>query len=224
VEVGPVTVRKKLDRRDRAEVSVVSGLDLLEDRLPEFVTALPGVLVEKLASHRRPERFHAAVVDARRDPAHGSEQPCQAQPMTEHPGSVLGSPIRMNDGSWFGLASPPRHIERVNNELCADVVGDRPSDHAAGEHVHDGRAIDLPGPPRMSRDVSDPELVRAVRDERAVLPGKETGPRDSHYPTGKGPVDPSGDEAVDHRKDPYGPTTSRTKYDDACRRISISAA
>jgi hypothetical protein len=71
----------------------------------------------------------------------------------------------MDHGSGLGLASPPRHVERVNNELCTDVIGDRPPDYPAGEQIHDGRAVDLDGPRRMFGDVGHPELVRAVRDE-----------------------------------------------------------
>jgi len=290
-----------------AAFRVVPGLDPFEDRLPQFVSALPSLLVEEFALHRRPERLHKAVVNAGRDPAHRSEQPCLTEPVPEHPRGVLGSAVRMHHRARLGFASPPRHIKRVDDELRPDVIGDRPPDHAAGEHVHDGRAIDLPGPRRMFRDVRDPELVRAVRDElafheilvrgrqRAILPafaavadprdpgpahqpghpllsasdlqpepqlrvhapravagsrfsvnaddrdrqllvdacslrGKATlpriepRPRDPQDPAGKGRVDPGGHEVLDHREDPFGPTTSRAKYADACRRISISAA
>lgn len=75
----------------------------------------------------------------------------------------------------------------------------RPSDHAAGKHVLDGRAIGLPAVVRCSVMSPDPELVRAVRDElafheilvrcwqRAILPAfaavtDRRDPGQSHQP------------------------------------------
>lgn len=59
---------------------------------------------------------------------------------------------------------------------------------------------------------------------RATLPRIETQPRDPQDPAGKGRAYPGGDEVIDHREDLFGPTTSRARYADAYRRISISAA
>ena len=128
-----------------AAARVVPSLDPFKDRLPELISALPDALVEEFALHGGPERFHESVVDAGRDPAHRFEEPGLSEPVPEHPRRVLGSAVRVNHGPGLGFASPPRHVEGVDDEFGADVVGNGPADDAAGEHIHDGSAVDLPG-------------------------------------------------------------------------------
>ena len=55
--------------------------------------------VQQFALHRGPERFDEGVVDAGRDAPHGSEEAGGAQPVTAHPGRVLGASIRVDDGA-----------------------------------------------------------------------------------------------------------------------------
>ncbi len=71
--------------------------------------------------------------------------------------------IGMRDGLMLGwLPSPDRHLERVDNELTADVIRDRPAHDASAERVeHDG-AIELAGIGAMFGDVHDPQTVGTV--------------------------------------------------------------
>jgi hypothetical protein len=66
------------------------------------------------------------------------------------------------------LALPQRHAERVQHQLCAEMVRHRPADDAAAERIeHDGE-VKKPGQSRDERDVRDPELIGAVGSEVAV--------------------------------------------------------
>src|SRR5207245_10550617 len=74
----------------------------------------------------------------------------------------------MRDRLMLGwLSSPDRHLERVNDELGADVIGDRPADHASGPGVEHDRAIELARVGAVFGDVHDPQPVRTVRVELA---------------------------------------------------------
>ena len=72
---------------------------------------------------------------------------------------------------WMTLAWPPladRHLERVQHELGAQMVGHRPADDPAAPGIeHDGEVEEARGG-RHEGDVGDPELVRASAREVAV--------------------------------------------------------
>lgn len=65
-------------------------------------------------------------------------------------------------------APPPSHVQSVEDQLGAQVIGDRPSDDAAGEDVQDDRAVDPALSGAVLGDVGDPEPVRAVGGEPPV--------------------------------------------------------
>ena len=61
-----------------------------------------------------------------------------------------------------------RHVQRVQHELCAHVVGHRPTDDAPAEDVeHDGE-VQKAGPRWYVGDVGNPKLVRGVGNEPAL--------------------------------------------------------
>lgn len=97
--------------------------------------------------------------------AHRAEQPCGPQPVPEDPGSVLASPVGVNDRAAARATSPDRHLQRVDDEVRAHVVGDGPVHHGPAEHVQHGAAVDLPGRCRMLGQVGAPQPVRGVGDE-----------------------------------------------------------
>ena len=73
-----------------------------------------------------------------------------------------------------GRAAPPAgHLQGIDDQFGAQVVGDGPADHAATEHVQHGRQIDPALVGGVLGDVSDPEPVRAVGME---LPLHVIGP------------------------------------------------
>ena len=75
----------------------------------------------------------------------------------------------MRDGLLFGwLASPARHLEGVDDELGADVIGDRPAHDASVERVEHDREIDVAVDGWVLGDVHHPQPVRAVGVELAA--------------------------------------------------------
>ena len=81
----------------------------------------------------------------------------------------LAAVVGVADGPALGRpASPDRHLQGVDHELGADVVGDRPCDDPAAPGVQDHGQVDLATGPGVLGHVADPELVRAVHVEPPV--------------------------------------------------------
>ena len=74
----------------------------------------------------------------------------------------------MMDQSRGGPAMLERHLQGVNDELCAHVVGHRPAHDPAREDVLDGGQVEPALPGSEVGDVRDPEPVRPVSRERAI--------------------------------------------------------
>jgi hypothetical protein len=74
----------------------------------------------------------------------------------------------MRDGPVSRSAPQAGHLEGVNDELGAQVIGDRPADDTTGPGIDDHGEID----PALGRgalgDVLDPQPVRSLRAEPAV--------------------------------------------------------
>ena len=67
---------------------------------------------------------------------------------------------RVGDGLAGGWApSPDGHLEGVDDELGAHVIGDRPAHHAPGEGVEDHGQVGLAVLGRVLGDVHHPEAV-----------------------------------------------------------------
>ncbi len=66
------------------------------------------------------------------------------------------------------VASGDGHLEGVEDEVGAEVIGDLPADDRPRVHVEDERHIQPARPRRHVRDVGDPQLVGSLRDEVAV--------------------------------------------------------
>lgn len=72
------------------------------------------------------------------------------------------------DQPAVGATSSKRHLERVEDELGAQMVGHRPADDQPGEQVLDVREIQEPFPGRDVGDVRRPRLVRVGRAKVAL--------------------------------------------------------
>jgi hypothetical protein len=59
------------------------------------------------------------------------------------------------------VAGPLRHLQRVDDELGAQMVRDRPADDPAGEHVEHHRRVDSALAGAVLGDVGDPQPVGA---------------------------------------------------------------
>jgi hypothetical protein len=80
----------------------------------------------------------------------------------------LRAVVGVNDCPVDIAATPDRHLQRVDDKLAAEVIGDRPADDATGERVEDDREADLAGVSRVLGDVTDPEPIGCVHGEAAV--------------------------------------------------------
>jgi hypothetical protein len=68
----------------------------------------------------------------------------------------------MHDRAVRTVAPPDRHLQRVDDELGAEMISDRVADHPSRPYVEHDRAIHLATVGRMLGDVGDPELVRSI--------------------------------------------------------------
>ena len=67
-----------------------------------------------------------------------------------------------------GFAVHPGHLQGVDDQLGAQVISDRPADHAAGVDIQHDRAVHPPAAGAVLGDVGDPQPVGAVGDEPPV--------------------------------------------------------
>ena len=123
--------------------------------------------VEQLALQRGEEGLGDGVVQRVADGAHRAEQAGVAEALSEHPGRVLAAVIGMGDGA-VGATPQAGHLEGVDDELGAEVVGDRPADDPSGPGVDDDGEVDPALAGAVLGDVLHPQPVRAVGAELAV--------------------------------------------------------
>ena len=74
----------------------------------------------------------------------------------------------MHHGPGRGPAAPDRHLQGIDDQLGAHVIGDRPAHHLPGEHVEHRRAVDLPGPGGVLGDVGAPQQIRPSGHEPSL--------------------------------------------------------
>ena len=60
----------------------------------------------------------------------------------------------------LGAALPQRHVQRLEHQLRAQVIGHRSTDNTPAEGVDDRGQVHEPGPGRHVRHIGDPDLVR----------------------------------------------------------------
>ena len=82
--------------------------------------------------------------------------------------SALRSAVAVNHGAGRGSAAPAGHLQGVDDQLGAQVVGDRPPDNGAAEDVEDRGAVDLALGGGVFGDVGDPQPVGCVGEEAAL--------------------------------------------------------
>jgi hypothetical protein len=81
---------------------------------------------------------------------------------------ALAATVGVVDQPALWAAAVQRHLERVEHELGAQVLGHRPADNQPGEQVLDVREVQEPLPSRDVGDVRRPRLVRAGRPKVAL--------------------------------------------------------
>ena len=76
--------------------------------------------------------------------------------------------VAVDDGAGGWPAAPAGHLQGVDDQLGAHVVGNRPADHGAAEDVEHRGAVDLALAGGVLGDVGDPQPVGALGDEAAL--------------------------------------------------------
>jgi hypothetical protein len=76
---------------------------------------------------------------------------------------VYCDPRSLYDCTGFRAAAPAGHLQGVDDQLGAHVVGDRPAHDGAAEDVEDGGAVDLALSGGVLGDVGDPAAGPARR-------------------------------------------------------------
>ena len=123
--------------------------------------------LEQLAFEGREEALAHRIVVAIPDRSGGGAHAGVPASLAEGERGVLRSLVAMVDHA-VGPTLPERHVEGIEHELCAQVVGHGPADHAAAEGIqHDGE-VQEPGPGGDVGDVRDPEPIGCVGGEVAL--------------------------------------------------------
>ena len=110
---------------------IVPALDELEDGHPCFGMRPEPPALEQLAFEGREEALAHRIVVAIPDRSGGGAHAGVPASLAEGERGVLRSLVAMVDHA-VGPTLPERHVEGIEHELCAQVVGHGPADHAAG--------------------------------------------------------------------------------------------
>ena len=117
---------------------VVPALDEFEDGHLRLGLGLKATAVQQLAFQRGEEAFAHGVIETVADRTHGGSYASLLAARSESNGCVLRALVGMMDH----VLRPPlvdRHVERIEDELRAQVGRHGPVHDAAAEHVHDHR-------------------------------------------------------------------------------------
>jgi hypothetical protein len=114
-----------------AALSVVEGLDALEDGCPGLSAGAPGLSVEQLGLEGGEEGLGDGVVPAGAGGADALAGLPIGQAGRVGVGELLGAPIGVVDQAERRSAVVQGHVEGRQRQLGAEVVGERPADHAA---------------------------------------------------------------------------------------------
>ena len=148
-------------------VRVVPAVDELEDRERGFAVALEPMRNEQLALENGVEALAHRIVVAVANRAHRWTNAGFLATAPERDRRVLTALVRVMD-DVFGLTLMDRHVQRVENELRAQVARHRPAHDSPAEYVeHDGYEEEA-GQRRNVR--VGVELRRSIRVSASLFP------------------------------------------------------
>lgn len=144
---------------------VVEDLDVVEDLPAELFSLWPGAAVDELLLERREEALGDGVVEAVAARSHRASDPGLAGGLPERERDELRSRVGVVDQPGLRTTTRERHLQGVDDEVRAHVVGHRPPHDPPGERVlHRGQVQpSLPCP--QVGDVRDPQHVGSLRPE-----------------------------------------------------------
>lgn len=111
------------------------------------------------------ERLDQRVIVGVAHLSHRGHDPCVAAPPSEGEARVLAAPIGVVHQPWTRPAIPQCHVQRVQHQIDAQVIGHGPAHHLPAERIQHDRQVQPPAPGPDVGDVCDPEPVRSVDGE-----------------------------------------------------------
>ena len=151
-----------------ASMAVVEDLDQLGDGARCLKLRAARDAIDELGLQRREEALGDGVVPAVALAAHAADDAGGDQRLAVVAARVLRAAVGVVHEAGVGEAATARHLQRVEAELGAHVIGDRPADDAAREQVEDDGEVQPALPRPHVRDVGRPHAVRRRRFEVPV--------------------------------------------------------
>src|SRR4051794_24740294 len=139
--------------------AVVEALDVAEDRGPGFGLGWPGAPVDEVLLQARVEALEHGVVEAVAAASHRDVDPDAAAAAREDQRRELRAPVAVMDQADVRTTARDGHLERVDDELCAEVIGERPADDPPAVAVHHAGQLQPAFPRADVGDVRAPQPV-----------------------------------------------------------------
>src|SRR5215203_6769468 len=170
-----------------AALAVVEDLDEIEDRRAQPGSGRPGVAVEQLAFQRGEEALGDGVVQRIPDRSHGSDEAGGVQAAAVGERGVLAAVVGVADQAGWRLSLADGHLQGVQDQFGAQVLGHRPANDPTRERVQDHGEVQPALVGALLGNVGDPELIGTGRCEPAldeiwcrrrggIAPGQPTTP------------------------------------------------
>jgi hypothetical protein len=115
--------------------------------------------VQELAFEGRDEALGQGVIEGVSHGSHREEKSCLFETLAELHGGVLRAAIGVMDEPRSGAAVVDRHVEGIEYQLGAEVVGHRPAHDLAGESVEHESKIEAPFSASSIGDVRNPKAI-----------------------------------------------------------------
>ena len=125
-----------------AALSVVEALDVVEDGRSQFRFVGPGTAIDQVALQGLEERFADGVVVGASAAAHRLLDPGLAAAAAEGERDILRALVGVMNETMLRPSALECLLERVDDELGAHVVLERPADDPAAEAVDDDGEVE----------------------------------------------------------------------------------
>ena len=145
-------------------VGVVVGFDVSEELGAGVVPVEEASALEHLRFECADERFRPGIVVGIGSRRHALERTRLSELGTEESAAILTSPIAVEDETGLRAARLIPLSKGFSYEIGAEMVGEGPSDDAAGTQVDNNGEVEPAGRGRNEGDVACPDGVRCGRE------------------------------------------------------------
>src|SRR5215216_7799603 len=145
--------------------SVVEPFQVLEGGTPRHISIGEAAPMHEFGLQGSYEALRHGVVQSGSGPSHRRNDADLRKALAERDRRVLDAAIGVMHEAGNRSASPYRHLQGVDHELCPHVRGHRPTDDLARMGVQDEGQIEEAFPSRYVRDVRQPDPVGPTSHE-----------------------------------------------------------